>query len=55
MALILPVLGPSVLRSYEEARQTGATRLLPLEELQRSVEAIHHCRLPQPGGGSAAP
>ena len=54
LALTAPVFGPYVLGSYEQARQTGATRLMPLAELQRSVEAIRHARLPEPGGAPAA-
>ena len=50
LALTVPAFGPHVLGSYEQARQTGATRLMPLAELQRIVEAIRHARLPEPGG-----
>ncbi len=49
LALTVPVFGPFVLASYEQARQSATASLLALEEMQRNVQALRHNRLPQPG------
>jgi hypothetical protein len=50
LALTVPVFGPYLLASYEQARPSGTASLLPLEEMQSNVQALRHNRLPQPGG-----
>ncbi|MGO9751426.1 MAG: hypothetical protein ACLP8S_15090 [Solirubrobacteraceae bacterium] len=50
LALTVPVFGPCLLASYEQARHSGTVSLLALEEMQLNVQALRHNRLPQPGG-----